>query len=361
MGIFYIIGFIILIILAIKQRKQKYGDPKVAEEVKRRKEEMDRQYAEAEKLLDQDRLRNVDKDIFMQYLEIRLKRKKNFDDMSQAIPKIIKDLKIDDLTIDDSICYLKLNFGKEQLWGFVWMWIDRYLMEVIYYVFDKVTKIDTVFISGYRIFIDSKGEEKKLCFKSIKAGRDVAYAVKKENLTPSQVLTNFDTLHGVTIKKGKIISVRSIYSHEDLEKMSYPAKQEEKGAVTIDVINNILPEQFEQVVSLLLAKMNFIVEHTGQIGDGGIDIKAQNLSPMTAGKYIIQCKKYSIDNKVDVKDVRDLFGVVHSEMANKGILITTSEFTSKANEFAKGKPIELINGKKLEKLLIQFLPNLFKK
>ncbi len=131
-------------------------------------------------------------------------------------------------------------------------------------------------------------------------------------------------------------------------------KLQTKGKVDIYSISS---EQFESLIVHLLQKMEFVVEHTGKTGDGGIDIKAELPIPIRGGKFIIQCKRYNKDTKVDVKDIRELFGVIHAEMANKGILITTSDFTSKAIDFAKGKPIELIDGDKLNSLLNQYLPD----
>lgn len=52
--------------------------------------------------------------------------------------------------------------------------------------------------------------------------------------------------------------------------------------------------------------------------------------------------------------IRDLYGVVMSENANKGILITTSNFTSSAISFANDKPIELIDGQILQQLLAKY-------
>jgi restriction system protein len=52
--------------------------------------------------------------------------------------------------------------------------------------------------------------------------------------------------------------------------------------------------------------------------------------------------------------VRDLYGVITSERANKGILITTGSFTPAAARFAEGKQLELIDGAGLAKLLKQF-------
>lgn len=52
--------------------------------------------------------------------------------------------------------------------------------------------------------------------------------------------------------------------------------------------------------------------------------------------------------------MRDLYGVVLSENANKGIIITNSSFSKKAIEFADGKNLELIDGSTLTELLEQY-------
>jgi restriction system protein len=50
---------------------------------------------------------------------------------------------------------------------------------------------------------------------------------------------------------------------------------------------------------------------------------------------------------VDVSSVRDLFGTVQAEGANRGILVTTSQFGPDAYEFAKDKNITLMDGNNL--------------
>ncbi len=52
-----------------------------------------------------------------------------------------------------------------------------------------------------------------------------------------------------------------------------------------------------------------------------------------------------------VEAVRDLAGALDHERASKGILVTTSDFTAAGYEFARGKPIELINGSGLLALI----------
>ena len=110
--------------------------------------------------------------------------------------------------------------------------------------------------------------------------------------------------------------------------------------------------EFEDYVETLLKKMGFLVINKGYSNDGGIDLIAEYDKPIFKGKYIIQCKNWQ--TQVGQPPIRDLYGVTMSENANKGVLITTSNFTDQAREFAKGKNIELINGKELNQIAKEY-------
>lgn len=110
--------------------------------------------------------------------------------------------------------------------------------------------------------------------------------------------------------------------------------------------------RFESLCCSLVEKMGFEAEATKASGDGGIDIIAVSHLPFVSGKYVIQCKRYA--GNVGEPVIRDLYGVVSAENANKGILMTTGGFTSSASAFAEGKQIELIDGNSLDNLLQQF-------
>jgi restriction system protein len=85
--------------------------------------------------------------------------------------------------------------------------------------------------------------------------------------------------------------------------------------------------------------------------DRGVDAVIFDPDPLRGGKTIIQAKRYTAT--VDVSAVRDLYGTVVNEGANKGILVTTSNFGPDSHEFAKGKPLTLLNGANLLHLLHQ--------
>ncbi len=112
-------------------------------------------------------------------------------------------------------------------------------------------------------------------------------------------------------------------------------------------------QDFETLIRDILAKEfnsdTATVEVTQGSKDGGVDALIFDEDPLKGGKYIVQAKRYNI--LVGVSAVRDLYGTMQHERASKGILITTSNFGRDSIEFAKDKPITLINGSQLLHLL----------
>lgn len=107
--------------------------------------------------------------------------------------------------------------------------------------------------------------------------------------------------------------------------------------------------ELEATAKQVLERLGMEARTTQVTGDGGIDIEAHDTRPIFAGKYIVQCKDW--EQPVGDSVVRELFGVSMAAGANKGILISTGSFTKKAYEFAKGKPLELIDGEMLRGLI----------
>lgn len=116
-------------------------------------------------------------------------------------------------------------------------------------------------------------------------------------------------------------------------------------------LSSMDPLAFEELVRQLLETMGYQARLTKASHDGGVDIEAYNPQPIVGGKIVVQCKRYS--GVVGASYIRDLAGVVQHEGATKGILITTSHFSPDAQSFARGKPLELIDGPQLGALLDQ--------
>jgi len=107
------------------------------------------------------------------------------------------------------------------------------------------------------------------------------------------------------------------------------------------------PNEFEGFVAKLFQALGYTTEVVGGAGDGGVDVEAEK----NGKKHYIQCKKY-ITSSVSVGDVRDFCGGLLDYLADsKGIFITTGTFTTEAEQFVEGKPIELIDQSELVKLV----------
>jgi restriction system protein len=111
------------------------------------------------------------------------------------------------------------------------------------------------------------------------------------------------------------------------------------------------PYEFENLVGNLFQKMGLDTKLTRSSRDGGVDAVAYDKRPILGGKVVIQAKRYR--HTVGVSAVRDLYGTMQHEGANKGILVTTSSYGPDAYEFIKDKPVELIDGGGLLYLLDQ--------
>jgi restriction system protein len=105
---------------------------------------------------------------------------------------------------------------------------------------------------------------------------------------------------------------------------------------------DLTPFEFEQLVGNLFAHMGLESKQTRSSRDGGVDVVAYDTRPVIGGKVVIQAKRYR--HTVGVSAVRDLFGTMNHEGANKGILVSTSGYGPDAYDFIRGKPIELIDG-----------------
>lgn len=114
-------------------------------------------------------------------------------------------------------------------------------------------------------------------------------------------------------------------------------------------LRTISPLGFERLCQRLLRESGFKqVNVLGKTNDGGIDGEGLlEINPFVSFKVLFQCKRYQ--GSVGSPVIRDLRGAMQGR-ADKGILITTGNFTMEAKKeaFRDGAPpIELVDGEKL--------------
>lgn len=94
------------------------------------------------------------------------------------------------------------------------------------------------------------------------------------------------------------------------------------------------PRAFEELVAELFSFNGFAVELTQRSRDGGKDIIALRLDLGITSRWIVECKRYR-DKKVDVRLVRELYGVKAEGNFHNAVLVTTSSFTEPAKDFER--------------------------
>lgn len=106
--------------------------------------------------------------------------------------------------------------------------------------------------------------------------------------------------------------------------------------------------QFERLCASLFEALGYEVQPTAASADRGIDLELTK-----GGKVVlVQCKRQQ--SAVGEPAVRDFFGVVTHRGADKGIFCTNGSFSTRAESWAAGTRMELMDGAELVKLLDQF-------
>jgi restriction system protein len=117
-------------------------------------------------------------------------------------------------------------------------------------------------------------------------------------------------------------------------------------------MQQVEPSDFEKLCQRLLRESGFIrVEVTGKTGDGGIDGTGVLRMNLLSFHVLFQCKRFK--GSVGSSIIRDFRGAMVGR-ADKGLIITTGNFTSDARKEASrdGAPaIDLIDGNDLCELM----------
>lgn len=132
---------------------------------------------------------------------------------------------------------------------------------------------------------------------------------------------------------------RAAFGHENLKdppKLSGPTWSQE-------LLSELEWKRYEELVAAYSRELGYEANTTRIGADGGVDVKLfQNGHPNPV--MIIQCKAWDA-YKVGVKPVRELFGVMAADKVANGAFFTTGDFTAEAEEWAREKNLDLVNGR----------------
>jgi len=217
---------------------------------------------------------------------------------------------------------------------------------------DEAGSIDSIVFNGWvRAIEPATGQETNGCILSLQVDKAEFACI---NLAKADPKACFKKLKGVgSSKLAALVPIRPILQLNSEDERFVPSYKVED---TIDSTMNLAAmdwEDFEHLIREVFEREfgndGSEVKITRASRDGGVDAVVFDRDPLRGGKIVIQAKRYT--NTVGVSAVRDLYGTVVNEGANKGILVTTADYGPDAYEFAKDKPLTLLSGNNLLHLL----------
>lgn len=217
---------------------------------------------------------------------------------------------------------------------------------------DLIDAVKSLTFNGYVDFIDrAMGKPARSCIISVQTTKQVIDNIDFSAVDPKAC---FRALKGagsaklsgmaavVPILKLNRVDDRFVAARDVIDKLNESVNI---AAIPWEDFEHLVRDVFEKEFSSPGGE----VKITRASRDHGVDAVAFDPDPIRGGKIVIQAKRYT--NPVGVSAVRDLYGTVINEGANRGILVTTSVYGPDSYEFAKDKPITLLTGGHLLSLL----------
>lgn len=122
---------------------------------------------------------------------------------------------------------------------------------------------------------------------------------------------------------------------------------------SLESVKNLSWQEFELLIGEAYRRKGYNVTERGGSGpDGGVDL----MLTKDGRKTIVQCKHWSTYT-VRVPMIREAYGVMVAERADECVFVTSGRFTKEAQQFAEGKPIQMIDRLGLGALLEELKPD----
>lgn len=232
--------------------------------------------------------------------------------------------------------------------------IYKLILRIIHEEFesDVINAMNAISINGWVDYLNkATGKQETACIASIQVKKEEFSDIDLRNVDPKAC---FKSLKGVA--SSKLAGITPIQPLLTINKNDKRFVESHNVTTSMDNSTNLaaIPwEEFEHLIREIFQEEFSTnggeVKVTQASRDGGVDAIAFDPDPIRGGKIVIQAKRYT--NTVGVSAVRDLYGTVMNEGATKGILVTTADYGPDAYDFAKNKPITLLNGGNLLYLL----------
>jgi restriction system protein len=196
------------------------------------------------------------------------------------------------------------------------------------------------------------GQRAYPCLISFAVDRERYTSLDLRDVTPEACLTHLNAL-----VSGHPHAVEPVTPVRDFDLARYSFVESVDVVSGLDSrsdLTRMTPTEFEHFVRQVFEARGMTGWTTDRTGDDGVDAVVVNPDEIVGGLTIVQAKKYT--KVLGVNHIRELVGAMDEKRAGRGILVTTSWFTSgRWTKAAANGRVELIDGPRLRWLVQQHL------
>lgn len=191
-------------------------------------------------------------------------------------------------------------------------------------------------------------------------GRDyLKNGPKRITVADLKALKSDDQNEGSTlVQENEITDFTSGMTPSEVMEAAHLEIVEALASDLLDRMRAIDPASFENLIVNLLSRMGYGYSDDagrviGRSGDDGVD-GVINLDPLGVDQVYVQAKRYQETSPIGSGAIRDFYGALGLKDVTKGIFVTTSAFTPKAEETARklSARLVLIDGPELARLMV---------
>jgi restriction system protein len=211
------------------------------------------------------------------------------------------------------------------------------------------SRLTGVAFNGHLRAVDPRtGNDVNPCLISVAVERDRFAELSLHRVSPDACLRHLNAL--VSPHPYDLEPITPLLDFDATKYLFTEALDIASGLDARPVLADLSPTEFEHLVRQLCEAMDMQSWTTRQSNDDGVDAVVFNPDPLVGGEAIVQAKRYR--HVIGPQHVRELAGALEEKKASRGILITTSWFTTGAWDKARQhNRITLIDGPRLVHLL----------
>lgn len=118
-------------------------------------------------------------------------------------------------------------------------------------------------------------------------------------------------------------------------------------------LQNLNFDEFYGISCQILEKLGLEIKESYRDNDREADVYAENPTPLIGGPVIVHLHLYPEDGRITSMDVMNFASDLVGERRGKGIYMTTGHFGPDVWTLPELPPMDFIDGKKLENLIVE--------